>query len=166
MNKFQKKEKAAKMAKSKALQIKGEKLKIPQSRSHAKIDKAKALKQYVEGLSLSEIARQQDVTPSAVHKALEPYRDKIDNLRVYQSNKATFQDLTANRMLQAILEKDLENEKISSLSQAYKVLNDSHRLETGQSTSNVQLAIVDLSRFAPQDVVSDDPIIIDDDVSS
>lgn len=134
--------------KTKTVQAKGKRLQVKNNQPHAKLDTGKVLKLHIQGKSNSDIARLYKVSQPAVSKAIAPYKERIAALGIYQDNKATFQDLAANRMLQGILEKDMDGEKLSSLSSAYKILNESHRLESGQSTSNISLKVVDLTQFS------------------
>ena len=51
------------------------------------------------------------------------------------------------KILDAANLKDLEKEKLSSLAAVFKYLNDAGRLERGQSTSNVAIKLVDISKY-------------------
>jgi hypothetical protein len=51
------------------------------------------------------------------------------------------------KILDAANLKDLEKEKLSSLAAVFKYLSDAGRLERGQSTSNVAIKLVDISKY-------------------
>jgi len=51
------------------------------------------------------------------------------------------------KILDAANLKDLEKEKLYSLAAVFKNLNDAGRMERGQSTSNVAIKLVDISKY-------------------
>ena len=133
---------------TKSITIHGERLEVTKGNKGRKIDLAKALEQRIRGMSLQEIADLHGVTNPAIAQALKPYKEHIDRLKVYSQNKANLQDIAASKVLDTIINKDLESEKASSLGALYSNLNQASRLERGESTSNVALKVVDLTEFA------------------
>lgn len=151
------------MAATQQVTIIGKKLKVAQRDKREKLPLGPALKAYAEGRSLSDIGRQYGVYPSTVHQALAPYREQLDELKNYKGAKDTWQDMAAHKLLKAILDRNMEEEKLSSVGQCYQILNKAARDERGESGSTINIALVDLSKYAmrPQDVVCDRGKVID-----
>jgi len=123
-------------------------LTVREQNSHAKFDITKGIKQRAKGMTYQEIANDQGISKTQAYEGLAPYKEHLDKLQAYQGNKSTLQDMAANKCLTELLNKDMESEKASSIAAAFKVFNDANRLETGQSTQNVSIKLVDLTQFA------------------
>jgi predicted transcriptional regulator len=131
--------------------IDGKEMTVSKRRKDSIIDIPVAIKKRAQGLSYQEIADLQGVTKAAIYKALTPYRADLDSLHAYTSNRDTFADMGSARVYKGLLlkspEQIAESEKLSSISACLKNLSDIQRLETGQSTSNVSIKVVDLSKY-------------------
>ena len=125
-------------------------LMVRPSNSHSKIDIARAIKMRANGASQPEIAKIFGVSASAVCQALAPYKDKLETLQQYSSNKDTFADMASHKVYRAILNKsdeDIESEKLSSLGAFIKTQHEISRLEQGKSSKNIAIQLVDLTQF-------------------
>ena len=121
-----------------------------------KINIAQATKMRMAGETYEAIGKTFGVSQEAVIQALKRvYGVNIGTIKTYQDCRADILDAKQIQILDTISGKDLKDEKISSLSAAFKVFHDAARLERGQSTSNSQLLVVDLSKYETQDVVLD-----------
>lgn len=136
--------------KQKKVNIGDKAITIRAKRKDAIVDTAQALKLRCNGLSLQEIADTQGVSRQSIHRALEPYKEHIQQLELYRGNRDSIQDMAAAKCLNTLLTKDMESEKASSLAAAFKNFNDASRLERGQSTSNQQIMVVDLTKFSEE----------------
>lgn len=131
----------------KTVKVLDKQLTIKPPKKNTKVDIAEAVKQRCKGYSLQEIGDNQGVTKQAIDQALAPYKEHISKLAIYRGNRDSLQDMAASKCLEALLTKDMESEKASSVAAAFKVFNDASRLERGESTSNVKLAVIDLGKY-------------------
>jgi predicted transcriptional regulator len=126
-------------------------LTVKELQKGSKIDIVKAVKQRANGATTQEIADMFNVSRSAVSQALAPYKGQLDNLHQFSKNRDVYADMVSNKVYEAILSKDIkdiaESEKLSSLGAFLKTQHEITRLETGQSTSNVSVKVVDLSKY-------------------
>ena len=133
--------------KSEKVRIGDKSITVRATRKDSKINLAQAIKLRVSGMSLEEIGKTQGVARQNIHKALEPYREHIEQLHVYRGNRDSLQDMASSKLLNTLMTKDMESEKASSLAAAFKVFNDASRLERGESTQNISLKVVDLTGY-------------------
>lgn len=116
------------------------------------IELQKAFELRLKGLTYEDIGKYFGVSKQAAHGALKVFGDDLPKLKTYQNYKAEICELASMKILDAVEKKELEGEKISSLSTAFKNFNDAGRMERGQSTQNIAIKVVDLSRFKPKEI--------------
>lgn len=113
--------------------------------NHGKIDVAKALTLRLQRkLTFEEIASKFGVSRQAVQQALDKFNKFIEspeNTAAYQDNKAQLLDTAQFKILNELLDSEkLEKASINNLAYAYSQLDQSARLERGQSTANIAYA--------------------------
>ena len=105
-------------------------------------DLSKALKlRIINGLSYEEIGKLTGTSKQAVHQALKPFLEMLQNpdaIQTYRDNRALLFDAAAVQLLQhAIDEAKLKQTGPGTLIRALSELFKMARLETGESTENI-----------------------------
>jgi len=103
------------------------------------VDTKAALKMKLKGVSNTDIAKMQGVTPAAITKRLKPLLDKIpgaEHRQEYQEKQADILDALSAGILASITKKDLSRASLLSKVNSTAALIDRSRLIRGQSTSN------------------------------
>ncbi len=140
---------------------------IPDKKQPNRINVSKALKLYLKGWNYSEIARDQQVTPSAVQDRLKHFtvfNKQGNDIEVYRNNEANLLDATRLKLL-AIACNDSKLKAMSPYQAMgmYGIAFDKMRLLTGESTANVnQLTAIVLGSEKLHKQGYSEPVIPDD----
>ena len=115
------------------------------TRADAKLDAARALQLHVEKhLSHRQIGALYGVTPSAVTRALRPFRQLIrrdpEVVSAYRQHEAALLDAVRLELVLNMLSEDrLAKASVNNLALAFRQVFDAGRLLRGQATGNLSL---------------------------
>jgi predicted DNA-binding protein YlxM (UPF0122 family) len=114
---------------------------------HRKIDVRKAYQLRVKNkLSYAEIGKFFNVTPSAVHQALQPFKDSTENpekFQVYRDEKDRILDGVGFTILSHMTkEETLKKATLGNYAYAYDKIEMQRRLTAGESTANVNYHVM------------------------
>ena len=128
-------------------------------RNNGKLNLAELLRlRYQRGFSLQEIADKIGGTKQAVYLALQrisAYLPSTSQVDAYRENRAAFLDAVETKLVAHMLDDEkLSKASINNLAFASRQITDMRRLETGQSTANIN-SITRLIEQSHADLVSD-----------
>lgn len=108
-----------------------------------RVDLPAAIKlHFTHNLKQSDIAKLQGVTRQAIDQALRPYKQffKDNNVTEYQSIKADMFEAAEMQLLKDVIDKQRRKKaSLNNVAYALGQVNNVKRLETGQSTANIQI---------------------------
>lgn len=109
---------------------------------NGKLNLAEVIKlRFERGWTLQEIADKFGATKSGVYQLLQRFSAHLpsnDEVLAYRENRATIYDAVGARLVQHMLNPEkLEKASINNLAFASRQIYEMHRLETGQSTQNI-----------------------------
>ena len=119
---------------------------IRYGRGHTKIDVKEAVKLRMKGASYSQIAKQYDVYPSAVHNSIAPLFKMIqtpDTLRTFRDKEVDIIDSAKMKVLFAAMnDRAIKKSNGLQLTTMYCQLFDKKQLITGRPTSLNVLSVL------------------------
>ncbi len=114
---------------------------IPDKNEPNRINLSRALKLYFKGMSYSEIAREQGVTPQAIWQQLKPFADIVkqpDRITAYRENEAEYLDAISMEISSNLFKKASDKKAtVNNLAYAKRQVFDMRRLLRNESTANV-----------------------------
>lgn len=117
------------------------KVKRPRARSRLdKVDKEKAIELKMQGNTYAEIAKIQDCTPQAVHQAISNILPTLETEEYKRKRHDIFAELQ-RKLLFSIVDDDITKTPAIQRITGAAILYDKERLETGKSSSNVNLIV-------------------------
>lgn len=96
------------------------------------------------GLTYKEISKALDTSESTCRRKLARLQEEFAELNQvdeYEATKADLLSAAEYRLLKSVMDKDLSEEKISSIVSAFDKLFKARRVQTNQSTDNVAVSI-------------------------
>ncbi len=106
-----------------------------------RVNLSRALKLYFKGMSYSEIAREQGVTPQAIWQQLKPFADIVkqpDRITAYRENEAEYLDAISMEISSNLFKKASDKKAtVNNLAYAKRQVFDMRRLLRNESTANV-----------------------------
>jgi hypothetical protein len=122
------------------------------NKPYKKLDLSKAIKLYFDnGVCEADIARHFNVSPARINTALKPFKELMkdsETLRAFREHKTDLLASAELELLKNIVDKDkAEKASLNNVAYAYTAIHNAGRLESGLSTSNIQLQSVSLDRY-------------------
>ena len=114
---------------------------LPRDLRPKKIDLTKAIQLRAKGLTYQEIADYFGASKQATHEALRPYITEQGNLQAYKVNRADILASKGMELLRSMTDDDIKKMAPRDRLMGFGILYDKERLERGQSTGNVGLAV-------------------------
>jgi predicted transcriptional regulator len=109
-----------------------------------KMDKYQCLSLCLSGMLQKDVAKQLNVTESAVSHAMKPYRKHIDFFIEYDKDPVKFMRFNRSKVSAALQDGKLKKMSGKDLVTAEAILTDKIQLLEGKSTQNI--AIMDVTR--------------------
>lgn len=95
-----------------------------------------------KGLSYQQIADITKTHKSSVYRMVKRLQDEfkeLENIDEYEATKHDLLSAAERRLLKSVMDRDLSEEKVSSIVSAFDKLYKARRLQTGQSTENTSV---------------------------
>jgi predicted DNA-binding protein YlxM (UPF0122 family) len=113
-------------------------------RHRNKVDVGKALKmRFEKGMTLDEIGKVFGVDRSAIHHALKPFKQYLDNpesVRAFNEHKTSLLSVVEQELVSRLLNKDtLKKGTVNNLAYALGTVHNINRLEQGKATQNINI---------------------------
>ncbi len=116
---------------------------VPTKKKPNRVNESAALKLFFRGWSYSEIAKHQGVTPAAIWQRLKPFtvfNKQGTDIQTFNDNKANILNGSMYKLLAIVNDEDkLKEMSPYQAAGSFGIMYDKYRLETGESTSNVNL---------------------------
>lgn len=110
---------------------------------------SKVLDLRARGLSISEIAKATDLGMTRTKEILREFRpvfNSLDNVEQYQHVRRDLLSATELELLKSLNDSEkISKSTLNGAAYAFKQVFDARRLESGQSTQNVQQSVVTIS---------------------
>ena len=92
------------------------------------------------GLTIREIAKLVECSPSNVHARLQAIADDIDNLPLYRKHRADLLALKGKELYESMDAEAIAKASLSQRVVAFGILTDKERMERGETTHNIGIA--------------------------
>jgi hypothetical protein len=109
-------------------------------RKNQKVDKLSAVTCKQNGLTYSQIAKLQNVSPQAIHKSIQHLLPTQDT-EIYKRNRANIFAEIQRKIVTTIDDDCIKDASLLQRITAAGIVYDKERLETGQSTGNIAVLI-------------------------
>ena len=119
----------------------------------SKLDAPTLIANLKAGLKVSEIAKNNSVTPQTIRNYLRTHGIDLRLLKSYKDNKADLLALKQHQIIGAMDEEKISSTSLRDLSMSFNILHNAERLERGQATQNVnfQALIADLKTLEEEE---------------